>query len=230
MTGGELIMCEFISWIAINEKAYFLTKAQMDSPQGQALKLRFPGKGELLGHGAIRAYYEIDGGVELELTDFLSPDNFPDVIVRAIKRGDFRGIAQPLGPLSPSAQKKYEAVADTAQKKYKAVADTAQKQYEAVVDPAQKKYKAVADTAQKQYEAVADPAQKKYEAVVGTAQKQYRAVADTAQKKYKAVADPAQKKYEAVADPAQKQYEAVADTAFWDLFANNRNRAEAWRD
>src|SRR3990167_3630025 len=102
-------MCEFISLVRVGKKDFFLTKAQMDSPQGQALKLRFPGEGELLGHRAIRAYYEIDGGVELELTDFSSPDNFPDIIVRAIKRGDFRGVAQPQGLLSPTAKKQYQA-------------------------------------------------------------------------------------------------------------------------
>src|SRR3990167_608842 len=119
-------MCEFLSLVRVVKKDYFLTKAQMDSPQGQqVLKLRFPGEGELLGHSAIRAYYEIDGGAELELTDFSSPDNFPDIIVRVIKRGDFRGVAQPQALLSPSAWKQYQAAKDTAEKQYQAVVDTA---------------------------------------------------------------------------------------------------------
>ena len=107
-------MCEFLSLVRASKKDYFLTKKQMDSPQGQALKLRFPGEGELLGHSAIRAYYEIDGGADIEQTDFSSPASFPSVIVRAIKRGDFRGVAQPQGLLSPSAEKQYRAVIDTA--------------------------------------------------------------------------------------------------------------------
>ena len=119
----------------------------MDSPQGQALKLRFPGQGELLGHAAIRAYYEIDGGVDIEITDFSDPDKFPAVIVRAIQRGDFRGVAQPEGLLNQIAKKQYRAVADPAWKQYRAVADTAKKQYRAVADTAKKQYRAVVDTA-----------------------------------------------------------------------------------
>ena len=62
-------MCEFLSVIKKGEKYYFLTRSMIDSPQGQAVQERFPGTGELIGHSAIRAYYDdMDGGEELEFT------------------------------------------------------------------------------------------------------------------------------------------------------------------
>ena len=107
-------MCDFLSIVRRGKKDYFLTKKQMDSPQGQALKLRFPGEGELIGHSAIRAYYEIDGGVDIEITDFTSPNNFPDVVVRALKNGGFAGIATPKGLLTQTAYAEYERVTQPA--------------------------------------------------------------------------------------------------------------------
>ena len=119
-------MCEFISWIKKDEKIYYLTRTQIDSPQGEALKKRFSGEGELLGHAAIRAYYDIDYGTEIECiecTDFSYPDNFPDVIVKAIKNGEFRNMAYPGGLLDTKAfahiPNAVKAVAD----RVKAVAD-----------------------------------------------------------------------------------------------------------
>ena len=88
-------MCEFVSWIEKGKQVYFLTRTQVDSPQGEALKKRFPGEGELLGHAAIRAYFELDGGTEREQADFSTPDNFPKAIVTAIKAGEFRGFDTP---------------------------------------------------------------------------------------------------------------------------------------
>jgi hypothetical protein len=129
-------MCEFLSLVRVGKKDYFLTKQQMDSPQGQALKLRFPGEGELIGHSAIRAYYEIDGGKDIEITDFSTPDKFPLAVVRAIKGGNFRGAAQPEGLLTPAAEKQFWAVVDPAEKQFWAVKDTAWKRYRAVVDAA----------------------------------------------------------------------------------------------
>lgn len=93
-------MCEFLSWIEKDNKSYFLTRQQIDSPQGEILKKRFPGEGELVGHAAIRAYYDIVGGENKECTDFSTPDNFPDVIVKAIKSGEFRDMSYPFGLLN----------------------------------------------------------------------------------------------------------------------------------
>ena len=96
-------MCQFLSWIEKGNKVYFLTSKQIDSPKGEILKKRFRGEGELVGHAAIRAFYDIDDGKECECSNFTTPANFPDILVRAIKRGDFRGMATPEGLLSKLA-------------------------------------------------------------------------------------------------------------------------------
>src|SRR4030042_1347517 len=93
-----------IAWIEKGDKYYFLTRKEVDSPKGEALKLRFPGSGELIGHSEIRAYYEFDDGVDRECTDFSTPDNFPEPIVKAIKEGEFRGFAIPEGLLNQPAR------------------------------------------------------------------------------------------------------------------------------
>ena len=92
-------MCEFPSWVEAGGNVYFLTRAQVDSPQGDILQRRFPGEGELIGHAAIRAYYDLDTGVNKECTDFSKPDNFPLVIAKAIKNGEFRLFGTPKGLL-----------------------------------------------------------------------------------------------------------------------------------
>ena len=111
-------MCEFLSWIEKSNKVYFLTKKQADSPQGEMLKKRFPGDGELIGHAAIRAYYDIADGEDRECNDFSTPKNFPSVLVKAIKRGDFKGFGEPKGLLRDTAWKAYEEATAPAWKAY----------------------------------------------------------------------------------------------------------------
>lgn len=129
-------MCEFISWIETKDKIYFLTKKQMDSPRGEALKLRFPGEGELIGHSAIRAYYEIDTGEEKECTDFSSPDNFHPEIVTAIKRGEFRGMATPKQLLTEQALAEYEKILQPAWDEYAKIRQPARAEYEKILQQA----------------------------------------------------------------------------------------------
>ncbi len=98
-------MCEFVSWIEKKEgdkvKVYFLTGKQIfASPRGEAFRKWSGNQDDYTGHGAIRFYYDFEGGENKECTDFSMPDNFPDVIVRAIKRGDMAGFkAMPTGLL-----------------------------------------------------------------------------------------------------------------------------------
>ena len=54
-------MCEFISWINYNDKIYFLTDDEINTPKGQELKKYLGNKywEDIKGHGAIRYYYDI---------------------------------------------------------------------------------------------------------------------------------------------------------------------------
>jgi len=95
-------MCEFVSWVEKGDKVYFLTHDLIHStPRGEIIQKRFQGVGEPLGHSAIRAYFEIDGGRDKECTDFSTPDNFPEPIAEAIKNGEMRGFGCPKGLLLP---------------------------------------------------------------------------------------------------------------------------------
>jgi hypothetical protein len=103
-------MCEFISWIETKDKGkktvFFLTGKQVfHTKRGKELRNYTKNYGDLVGHGAIRWYYELkyNVGTNKECTDFYSPENFPEDIVSAIKNGDMRGMGTPEGLLAKAA-------------------------------------------------------------------------------------------------------------------------------
>jgi len=195
-------MCEFVSWVELGDKIYFLTRAQVDSPQGQAIQKRFPGEGELLGHSAIRAYYELETGENKECDDFSTPDNFPDVIVKALKNGEFRDFSYPGGLLAPESF----AHISGATKAYAAYvkADAAWRKARAAYVKARAAYvKACAYVK-------ADAAYVK---------------ADAAWRK----ADAAWLKADAAWRKADAAWLDIINPYFWDLFAIPKNRTACWR-
>ena len=111
-------MCEFISAIKTQgkngkDKWYFLTYDLIhNTPRGEIIQKKYPGQGELIGHSAIREYFELRDteGTNWECTDFSTPKNFPSVIIKALKRGEFKGFGTPEGLLSPSALAEYEKI------------------------------------------------------------------------------------------------------------------------
>ena len=112
-------MCEFVSWIETNEldnnsqpKIYFLTGKQVyHTEKGKKLQEWTKSSDDLVGHGAIRFFWgmEQEEGLNRECIDFGSPDNFPEGIVKAIKRGDMQGFISEtaLKLLTPDALKIY---------------------------------------------------------------------------------------------------------------------------
>ena len=89
-------MCEFVSWVEHEDKLYYLTANLLNTKEGRDLK-KFLGTAyaeDIKGHGAIEHYFGIKGK-HCECTDFLSPNNFPAEIVKAMKSGAFRGIGIP---------------------------------------------------------------------------------------------------------------------------------------
>ena len=140
-------MCEFISWIELDEKVFFLENADLDTKEGREL-IKYLGdkvEEDLPGHGAIRHYYpELkEKGINKECTDFSSPKNFPKEIVSAIKQGKLSRIGvcpQVLNKIGNKAYKKVEAPALEAYEKVKAPAWEA---YEKVKAHAWEAYKKV---------------------------------------------------------------------------------------
>ena len=92
----EKKMCEFISWIEYKGEILFLTKNELETNRGKALRkhLGTQLENDVKGHGAIEWYYNMEpnSGLHRECTDFSSPDNFPRPIVSALKKGAFCGI------------------------------------------------------------------------------------------------------------------------------------------
>jgi len=107
-------MCEFVSAVKTKDKHgkdkyYFLTHELIhNTPRGELLQKKYGGD-DLIGHSAIREYFDLIGGENWECTDFSTPKNFPAVIVKAIKRGEFRGFGTPKGLLTKPLDDKYRA-------------------------------------------------------------------------------------------------------------------------
>ncbi|MFA5154757.1 MAG: hypothetical protein WC554_19585, partial [Clostridia bacterium] len=75
-------MCQFVSWIELDRRVYFLSDKQLATTRGKALKKWTECDDDLKGHGAIRHYYHINNsnGIDRECSDFSTPDNFPPEI------------------------------------------------------------------------------------------------------------------------------------------------------
>ncbi len=110
-------MSNCCSWIEREvegkRKVYFLTGKQVfHTKKGKELQEEL--HGDFIGHSAIRFYYDLPDTsqrgrlYEKECDDFSTPDKFPTIIVRAIKRGDMRGMATPNGLLTAQAYKVWQ--------------------------------------------------------------------------------------------------------------------------
>ena len=172
----ESKMCEFLSWIEKGNKIYYLTKKQMDSPKGEMLKERFPGEGELIGHAAIRAYYDIDDGKDCECSDFSTPANFPAVLVAAIKRGDFRGVATPNGLLSQQALAEYEKIVQQAWAEHEKIRQPAWAEYKKIEQLAWAEYKKIEQQALAEYGKIEQQAWAEYEKIRQQAWAEYEKI------------------------------------------------------
>lgn len=138
-------MCEFISWVEERGKVYFLTGEQLLSDFGQAwVKGQGISRDDYCGHGTIRRYYRIDegDGLSKECTSFLTPDNFPAIIVRAIKRGEMRGLGTPTGLLVDVVEIKWRGERETVCAKWRAEWEAVDAKWTAEWDAVHAKWKA----------------------------------------------------------------------------------------
>ena len=132
-------MCEFISAVKKGRRLYFLTGEQVfDSPRGDALREWCRSADDYTSHGAIRWFYGLEerDGTNVEYTDFLSPKNFPAVIVRAIKGGAMRGRGIATNLLAQTAWAACDRVVQTARAECDRVVQPAWAEYDRVVQTA----------------------------------------------------------------------------------------------
>ena len=175
-------MCEFISWIELDDTILYLTDRDLRGKRFKGYKDYNAGwRRDIVGHGAIRWFLGIpeNKGKDKECTDFSKPSNFPDEIVKAIQECRMTKFGEvPKGLLKGSLYDKYDADLKPLNDKHKADRESLDDKYWADLKPLDDKYRADLK--------------------------------------------PLDDKYDA-------DQEAL-DDRHWLLFANNKNRAKAWRD
>jgi hypothetical protein len=147
-------MCDFASWKEIrcpdgSTQVLFLTHDDIFNTS-RGLELRnHTTVDDLVGHGAIAFYYEIDTnkGINKECTDFLSPENFPPEIVEALKNGKMWGMVDyfPEGLLRAPLDADYKAKRAPLYADYEAKRDVLYADYKAKRAPLDADYKAKRD-------------------------------------------------------------------------------------
>jgi len=192
-------MCGFISWIEHDGKNWYLTNKELNSDKGKEL-LEYCGRAEdLVGHGAIRQYYDFDGGFDKGCTDFTDPSMLPTEIVKALKDGLFEGIGLPWGILTSEARAEYDKGTQQAQA-----------EYDKIEQPAHVEYEKIRQQAWAEYIKITQPTQAESE-------------------RYGKIRLPAWAEYVKIQQPAWDKCEKITQPAFWNLFKEPNNRIEAWR-
>jgi hypothetical protein len=206
-------MCEFVSWIEKDGAILFLTGNDVfNTKWGKELREHCGNDDDLVGHGAIRYYYNLssDTGINKECTDFTKPSNFPDEIVKAIKNGEMRGFSFPPGLLCKPLNEDYWA-------KLKALDED----YGAKLKPLNEDYWAKRKALDEDYWAKRKPPDE-----------DYWAKRKPLNEDYWAKRKPLDEDYEAKRKPLDEDYWAkrkALDEAMWDLFTGTKNRTRAWR-
>ncbi len=211
-------MCEFLSAIKTKtktgeDKYYYLTYSLIhNTPTGKLLQKKYGGD-DLIGHSAIREFFELreNEGENWECTDFSNPKNFPAVIVRAIKRGEFKGNTIPEGLLLKPLHDKY--MADRKPLYDKHLADC---------KPLDDKYLADRKTLDDKYQADRKSLYDKYQADCKPLYDKHWADRKPLDDKYQADRKTLDDKYQADIKPLYDKY--------WDLFANPENRRACWKE
>ena len=236
-------MCEFLSWVEKGDKVYFLTsKFIHDTPRGEIVKKRFPGEGELSGHAAIRAYFDLEGGRERECTDFKSPANFPAEIVEALKAGGFRTFPMPEGLLCAALYADCQAKSDALYADYQAKSAPLSADYHAKRDPLYADYRAKCasldadyhaklDALYADYHAKRDPLYADYQAKCASLDADYHAKLDAPYADYQAKCAPLYADYQAKCASLDADYHAKLDALYawaWELFTHPENRVKEW--
>ena len=194
-------MCEFISWVEKEGRVYFLTQDLIhNTPRGDEIQRRFPGSGEIIGHAAIRAYFELDeSGVSKEQTDFGTPNNFPPVIVEAIKKDELRGDGFPQGLLLTNLYDDYKT-------KRKLIDDDYEVKRKPIYDDYETKHKLIYDD---------------YEV-------KRKLINDDYLAKCKLINDDYWTKHKLIYDDYWVKGKLIDDD-YWGLFTISENRNPAWR-
>ena len=212
-------MCNFISWIEYKDEILYMTDRDLETSRGKKLS-RDIGFEDIAGHGAIRSFFNIpDGkGTDRESTDFSTPDNFPQDIVRDVKKGLFTRCGVALQILTPPALAEYKEIEHSAWTKYKKIEQPAWAKYKEIEQPAWAKYKGIKHSVWANYKQIKYSAWAKYKEIEQPAWAEYKEIKQSALAEYKEI------KYSAWA-----KYKEIKYSAFWELAKIKKNRVNIWQ-
>jgi hypothetical protein len=209
---GEIIMCQFISYIKKEGEIYFLTTKDIESKKGKELRDYCKNDEDLKGHGAIRKFFDFTGGKEFECEDFSTPDNFPPQIVSAIKKVKF---SRWFGPV-PKGILRAPLYADYQKKLAPLYADHEKKLAPLYADYQKKLAPLYADY------------QKKLAPLYADYQKKRAPLYADYQKKLAPLDADHEKKRDTLDADYQKKRDTL-DAETWMLATKTKNRTAAWR-
>lgn len=226
-------MCQYLSWIEINDTFYYLTKKELNSKRGLELKAYLSDKyyEDVIGHGAIDWYFDLgEKGKNWECFDFSSPSNFPKEIAEAIKNCEF-SIGTGGGLLTSSAYAEFQKIVTVANEEYWKIVGAANTKFQTIVDAADTECDKIAYAAHEEYLNV-DAGDKEYYKVVTAAKEKYYKVVTAADTRRWKIADAADTRRWKIVNAAKAERKEAINTAnikFWELFSVLENRTEAWR-
>ena len=224
-------MCHFISWIDLEGQLYYLTSKELHSKRGKELK-KYLGSAyaeDVVGHGAIDWFFDLKGrGVHKECTDFSSPDNFPDEIVRAIKSGAFKSMGVCPEILNLSALAEYEKIEQSALAECEKIEQSALAEYEKVKQPAKAEYEKVTQPAWAEYGKIVKSALAEYKKIEQSAKAECDKISQSAWAEYKKIEQSAKAECEKISQSAWAECEKIEQDTFWRLVIDAKNRSTAW--
>jgi len=225
-------MCDLFSWKESKGKVYFLCDKQIKTKKGAKLFEEI--KEDIIGHGAIQAYYKVEG-INKEKNVYTDTYMLPKQIVKEFKAGNFKQILkyydfnELINILTPTAQEEYNKITQSAWEEYNKIKQPALEEYNKITQPALEKYLKIEQSAQKEYLKIIQPAQKEYNKIEQSAWEKYLKIIQPAQEEYNKIEQSACKEYLKIKQPAKEEYNKIKQSAFWELFDNINNRIECWR-
>ena len=82
-------MSHFLSCVKKDGELWYLTTVDIESNRGKELRAYTKAVDDLRGHGAVRWFYGLQGGKDVEYQNFSTPHNIPPEIVHKILKGCF---------------------------------------------------------------------------------------------------------------------------------------------
>ena len=208
-------MCDFVSWIEKDDQILFLTDDDLDTKKGKELIKYCMCLEDTRGHGAIRHYYNFEGGIDKECTDLSNPDNFPKQIQEALKQGKMCSFdpGSLATILTPKARKEYDIIKQSAWNKYLKIQQSAWKEYDIIQQSARKEYRKIRQSAWNKYLKIQQSARKEYDIIQQSAWNKYLKIQQSAWKEYDIIQQSAWKEYDIIQQSARKEYRKIQQSA-----------------